>query len=518
MTEIQIYDTTLRDGTQGEEIAFSLEDKLAIAQKLDEFGVDFIEGGWPMSNPKDEAFFALARKLSLKHARLVAFGSTRKAANKAQEDPNLLALVQAGTPVVTVFGKSWSLHVMEVLRVSLEEDLRMIGDSVRFLKSKGKMVIFDAEHFFDGYKENPKFALKTLGAAQEAGADVVVLCDTNGGSLPSEVTMIVIEAKAQMKVPFGIHTHNDSDLAVANALAAVEAGATHVQGTMNGLGERCGNVDLCSVIPNLVLKMKRSCAAAKNLRKLTDVSRFIYEMANLSLRTTQPFVGVSAFAHKAGVHVHAMQKNERTYEHICPEQVGNERRILISELSGSSNVLAKVEKYNLTHDKDLARKIVRQVQDLENEGYQFEAAEASFELLVKKAIGAHKTFFDLEGFSVHVDKREDGQPITWATVKIKVKNQIEMTASDGDGPVNALDGALRKALDKHYPSLNEMHLTDYKVRVVNPKAGTAAKVRVIIESADRDGIWGTVGVSENVIEASWRALVDSIEYKLLKEK
>jgi 2-isopropylmalate synthase len=316
----------------------------------------------------------------------------------------------------------------------------------------------------------------------------------------------------------GIHTHNDSDLAVANALAAVDAGATQVQGTINGLGERCGNVDLCSVIPNLVLKKKLSCAAGKNLHKLTELSRYLYETANLSLRTSQPFVGMSAFAHKAGMHVHAVQKNERTYEHISPESVGNERRILISELSGSANVLAKVERRSLTQDKDLARKIVKEVQQLENAGYQFEAAEASFELLVKKITGAHKRFFDLEGFSVHVDKREDGSPITWATVKLKVKGDVEMTASDGDGPVNALDGALRKALEKHYPSLKEMRLTDYKVRVVNPKAGTAAKVRVIIESADREGLWGTVGVSENVIEASYQALVDSIEYKLLKEK
>ncbi len=518
MGDMLIYDTTLRDGMQGENISFSLEDKLAITQKLDEFGIDYIEGGWPVSNPKDEAFFAQAQKLSLKHAQLVAFGSTRKAANKAQDDPNLKALVAAGTSLVAIFGKSWRLHVEEVLHVSPDENLRMVGDSVRFLKSKGKTVIFDAEHFFDGYKDNARYALKAVQTAEEAGADMVVLCDTNGGSLPSEIAQVLSDVRPALRIAIGIHAHNDSDLAVANTLAAVDAGATLVQGTINGLGERCGNVDLCSVIPNLVLKKKLSCAAGKNLRKLTELSRFLYETANLSLRTTQPFVGVSAFAHKAGVHVHAMQKNERTYEHICPETVGNERRILISELSGSSNVLAKVEKHILVHDKELARKIVKQVQDLENEGYQFEAAEASFDLLVKKIIGRHKTFFALEGFSVHVDKRENGAPITWATVKIKVQDNVEMTASDGDGPVNALDGALRKALEKHYPALKEMRLTDYKVRVVNPKAGTAAKVRVIIESADRDSLWGTVGVSENVIEASWQALVDSIEYKLLKEK
>lgn len=520
MADIQIYDTTLRDGAQGQEITFSVEDKLAIVQKLDEFGVDIIEGGWPMPNmdTKDAMFYPLARNLNLKHARLAAFGSTCKHNRKPQDDMHLATVAAAGTPIVTIFGKCWDLHVTKVLQVSLEENLRMIADSVRFLKSKGKMVIFDAEHFFDGFKANPKYALKTITAAQEAGAEVVTLCDTNGGCLPEEIAKIMNEARPALHVKIGIHTHNDSGLAVANTLVAVDCGATQVQGTINGLGERCGNVDLCVVIPNLVLKKKHTCAAAKNLRKLTELSRFIYEVANLSLPTSQPYVGVSAFAHKAGVHADAVRKDERTYEHISPEQVGNERRILISELSGSSTVLAKTEKYNLLHDKETARRIVDKIQALETQGYQFEAAEASFVLLVKKMLGKHKPFFELEGFSVDVDKRQDGQPITWATVKIKVKGQTEMTASDGDGPVNALDRALRKALEKYYPSLKEMRLKDYKVRVVNPSAGTAAKVRVIIESADHEGMWGTVGVSENVIEASYQALVDSIEYKLLKEQ
>lgn len=518
MSKISIYDTTLRDGSQSEGISFSLQDKLAITVKLDDLGVDYIEGGYPIANPKDESYFQEVRSLKLQHAKIASFGSTRRAGKRVEDDKNVNALLLADTPVVTIVGKSWDFQVTDVLKTSLDENLKMVSDTIAYLKSKNREVFFDAEHFFDGYKRNKEYALKVLHAAQSAGSDAIVLCDTNGGSLPGEVADIVREVRKEIKAVLGIHTHNDGDLAVANALAAVDHGVKQVQGTINGFGERCGNADICSVIPNLILKKGYDCLGSEKLKKLTEVSRYVYETANLLLRSNQPFVGTSAFAHKGGLHVNAIQKNKGTYEHISPEVVGNERKILISELSGSSTILAKIEKFNLTHDSELLKSILEEVQNLENEGYQFESAEASFELLVRKRSGRYKTFFDLEGFRVIVEKRENGLPVTEATVKVRVDGIQELSASEGEGPVNALDSALRKALDRFYPTLRDMRLVDYKVRVINPRKGTAAKVRVIIESQDKENIWNTVGVSENLIDASWHALVDSIEYKLLKEQ
>ncbi|MGR3310928.1 MAG: citramalate synthase [Candidatus Brocadiales bacterium] len=533
MDKIVLYDTTLRDGSQGEGVSFSLQDKLGIAIKLDELGIDYIEGGYPLSNPKDESFFMEIKDVRLRHAKIAAFGSTRKANIKTSEDPGVISLIKAETSVITIVAKSWDFHVSNVLRTTLNENLKMVAETIEFLKSKNKEVILDAEHFFDGYKSNPEYALKVIKIGQEAGADTIVLCDTNGGSVPHEIAEIVKKVKDTINSPIGIHAHNDCDLAVANTIAAVEHGVRHVQGTVNGFGERCGNADLCSVIPNLALKPVLSglplsgakganvkglrCLNEKGLKKLTEVSRYVYEVANILPRSNQPFVGKSAFAHKGGLHADAMRKDKASYEHISPEKVGNERRILISELSGSANVLAKIEKYNITHDRKLMKQILKQVQELENKGYQFEAAEASFELLVKKLLGKHRTFFGLEGFSTTVERRENGTTNTIATVKIKVDGVEELTASEGDGPVNALDGALRKALERFYPSIREMQLVDYKVRVIESQRGTAAKVRVIIQSRDHQDIWSTVGVSENIVDASWQALVDSIEYKLLKD-
>jgi len=518
MERLLIYDTTLRDGAQTEGIWFSLEDKIAIALKLDELGIDYIEGGFPGSNPKDAEFFKAIRSRTLRHARIAAFGMTRRSGSKAASDPGIKALIESGAPVITIVGKSWDLHVREVLKTSRAENITMISETIKFLKSKKKTVFFDAEHFFDGYIGNPTFALETLKAAEAAGADQIILCDTNGGRLPEEIAKITKIALASVSVPVGIHAHNDSDLAVANTIAAVEAGALQVQGTLNGYGERCGNARLSSVMAVLALKMKRKFAAAENLRKLTEISRFVDEVANLNPEGTKAFVGPSAFAHKGGMHVDAVRKNPRTYEHIKPEVVGNERRILVSELSGASNVLAKTLKYNIAHDRTTMRKIVNEVARLENEGYQFEAAEASFDLLVRKILGRHKRFFNLKGFRVMVEKDREGNPVTEATIKVEVEGKEEHTAAEGDGPVNALDNALRKALEKFYPSLRDVHLVDYKVRIVNPRAGTAAKVRVVIQSRDREEFWATVGVSENIIEASWLALVDSVEFKLLKDE
>lgn len=515
--KVEIYDTTLRDGSQAEYISFSVEDKLRIARKLDELGVHYIEGGFAGSNPKDMEFFERAKKLKLKNARIVAFGSTRRASASAAEDENIKALLKAGTDVVCVFGKSWDLHVREALNISLEQNLELIRDSVRYLRGKGKEVIYDAEHFFDAYKSNPRYAMKTITTAQDAGASCIVLCDTNGGTMPSEVQETMQAVREKIDAKLGIHAHNDSDVAVANSIIAVRMGATHVQGTINGYGERCGNANLCSIIPNLKLKLGISCISDAHLKKLTEVSHFVSEIANLAPQNNLPYVGSSAFAHKGGIHVSAVQKNPKTYEHVAPQLVGNSRRILISELSGRSSVLLKAEEYGLPVKKEETHKILALLKDLEKQGYQFEGAEASFELLVKKAMGLYKPSFQFEGFRVTVDRMADDRIIAEATVKLRVDGKCEHTAAEGNGPVNALDNALRKALEKFYPVLKEMHLTDYKVRVLNERSGTAAKVRVLIQSSDDKDSWGTIGVSENIIEASWLALVDSIEYKLMKE-
>ncbi len=520
MRRIKLYDTTLRDGTQAEEIAFSAEDKVRIAEKLDELGIDYIEGGWPGSNPKDMEFFERIGKVKLSTAKIAAFGSTRRAGNKPEDDPNLKALVESGAPVVTIFGKTWDLHVTKALRVSLEENLAMIHSSVSYLKERTEEVFYDAEHFFDGFKANPEYALNTLSAAAEAGADCIILCDTNGGSLPEEVKMAIARVKETVDVPLGIHTHNDAELAVANTLAAVELGVNHIQGTINGIGERCGNANLCSIIPNLRLKMGLDCISDEQLMRIREVSRFIVELANLPHNKHQPYVGNSAFAHKGGVHVDAVLKESETYEHIRPERVGNHQRILVSDLSGRANVLFKAKAFGLDIDsKDPAvKKILERIKDLENRGFQYEGADASFELLMRKAKGEERKFFHLIGFRVIDEKRkEDEPPHTEATIMIEVGGNVEHTAATGTGPVNALDNALRKALEKFYPALKEVRLIDFKVRVLAAGEGTSAAVRVLIESGDGVDKWGTVGVSDNVIEASWQALVDSIGYKLLKE-
>ena len=515
MSSIAIYDTTLRDGMQAEGVSFSLEDKLSIAKCLDNLGVHYIEGGYAASNPKEMQFFERVAELGLTHSKITAFGSTRRADRTVEDDASLGSILACKAPAATLVGKTWDLHVTTVLGCSLDDNLTICADSIRYLKQKGLEAIFDAEHFFDGYKENPEYALKVLAAAAEAGADALVLCDTNGGSLPEQVFEITqAVCKAFGSVTVGIHTHNDVDCATASSLAAVRAGARHVQGTINGMGERCGNANLCAVVPNLTLKLGLEALPAEKVRSLTEVSRFVFEVANLLPVMNLPYVGESAFAHKAGLHVDALRKSKRTYEHIDPSLVGNERRFLISELSGKSNILAELEKAKISDDKALARKVLARVQDLENEGYQFEAANASFDLLVKKVMGTFRPSFELIKYHVNVEKRKSGEMVTEATVKLRVGDEVEHVVGEGDGPVNALDAALRKSLEIFYPSIRDVQLFDYKVRVVNAKEGTAARVRVVIESRDKQAIWGTVGVSENVIEASWLALVDSVEYKL----
>ncbi len=517
MTTIKLYDTTLRDGTQAEDISFLVEDKIRIARKLDELGIHYIEGGWPGSNPKDVAFFKEIKKENLARAKIAAFGSTRRAKTTPDKDNNIRTLVHAETDVVTIFGKTWDFHVREALRISLEENLELIFDSLEYLKARVPEVFYDAEHFFDGYKADPQYAVKTLLAAEEAKVDCIVLCDTNGGTLPFELAEIIREVKKKIKTPLGIHTHNDSGCAVANSLHAVHEGVVHVQGTINGFGERSGNANLCSIIPALKLKMKRDCVTDEQLKKLTDLSRFVYELVNLSPNKHQPYVGASAFAHKGGVHVSAIQRHPETYEHIRPELVGNATRVLVSDLSGRSNILAKAEEFHINLDsKDpVTMEILDNIKEMENRGYQFEGAEASFELLMKRALGTHKKFFSVTGFRVIDEKRQDDdKPISEATIMVKVGGKVEHTAAEGNGPVNALDNALRKALEKFYPRLRDVRLLDYKVRVLSGAHGTGAQTRVLIESGDKEKRWGTVGVSDNIIEASYQALVDSIEYKL----
>lgn len=517
MSRIQIYDTTLRDGSQGEGVNFSLQDKLLITQKLDDLGVDFVEGGYPLSNPKDAEYFARVADLPLQHAKICAFGMTRRKGCVPEDDIGMCALRDAKTPIVTIVGKTWDLHVFEVLHISEEENLAMIRDSVGFLRAEGREVFYDAEHFFDGFRANAEFALKTVLAAQNAGASTIILCDTNGGRLPEDIAAAVDAVRRELKVPVGIHVHNDGELAVANSLMAVDHGAIQVQGTINGIGERCGNADLISVIGNLALKKGYDVLKSGGLGHLTELSRYVYEIANMNFRNGQAFVGASAFAHKGGMHVHAVNRLSASYEHIPPESVGNQRRILVSELSGRSNIIAKTTKYQINDDNALMTKILERVQDLENEGYQFEAAEASFDLLVRKEAGAYTPKFERLHYRVNVETTAGQGTITEATIKLKVNDQSEHVVAEGDGPVNALDNALRKALSAAYPNLTEMQLVDYKVRVINSAEGTAARVRVVIESRDHTDVWSTVGVSENVIEASWLALVDSVEYKLYKD-
>ncbi len=519
MRRIQMYDTTLRDGSQGEGVNFSLQDKLLITERLDSLGFDFVEGGFPASNEKDTQYFARVQELNLKHVKVCAFGMTRRRGVRPEDDPGVRSLVSANTSVITLVGKTSAFHVTEVLRVSLEENLAMIAETIRYLRDAGREVIYDAEHFFDGWKLDSDYALRTVKAAAEAGAGTIVMCDTNGGTMPEEIAAITREAVAALPVPVGIHCHNDCELAVANSLAAVDAGASQVQGTINGLGERCGNVDLISVGANLAVKKKGyEVLQPGAVEHLTELSRFIYETANLRLRSSQPFVGQSAFAHKGGMHVHAVARAASSYEHIAPELVGNERRILVSELSGRSNIKAVVGDKVAGEDPQLMDRILARVVELESQGYQFEAAQGSFDLLAKKVAGTYRSHFERMHFRVNVEADAPDNVVTEATVKLGIDGQVRHEVAEGDGPVNALDAALRKALQAHFPNLAEMHLVDYKVRVINSEAGTAAGVRVVIESRDEDEVWGTVGVSENVIEASWIALVDSIEYKLCKDE
>lgn len=515
--KIQIFDTTLRDGTQGEKVSFSAEDKLRIADRLDRFGVDYIEGGWPGSNPKDMEFFERIKDHKFSHSKVVAFGSTRRHRFSPNEDPNLKALIEADTPAVTIFGKTWLLHVKEALRIKPEENLDLISSSVKFLKKHGKEVIYDAEHFFDGYKEDAEYAVQTLLAAESAGADVVVLCDTNGGTLPADVSRIVSEVRKQISTVLGIHAHNDGELAVANTMAAVEAGCRHVQGTINGYGERCGNVNLCSAIPNLQLKMGYDCVPKDKLKTLVSLSRFVSEVANLNPDNKLPYVGKSAFAHKGGIHVSAVMKNAQTYEHIEPGIIGNQRRVLVSDLSGKSNIQYKSEELGMDLERyeEKVPAIVEKLKELENRGFQFEAAEASFELLVKQMTEPRKEFFTLEGFRVIVEKNAKGESRSEATIRLNCNGHIEHSAAEGNGPVHALDRALRKALKKFFPEITDVQLQDFKVRVLNEKDGTGAGVRVLIDSGKSGASWSTVGVSQNIIDASWQALSDSMNYFLL---
>ncbi len=513
---VKIYDTTLRDGTQGEGVAFSMEDKVRIVRRLDDLGVHYIEGGWPGSNPKDARFFQRMVDVPLRRAKLAAFGSTRRPGVAPAADPNLKALVDARTAVATIYGKSWDFQVTEALNTSLEENLAMIADSVAFLKPRFEEVVYDAEHFFDGFKRNPEYALASLRAAELAGADVLVLCDTNGGTLPHEVVEIVRRVKGSVRAPLGIHVHNDAECAVANSIAAVVEGVDHVQGTINGYGERCGNANLVSIIPSVMLKLGLAALPPECLAELREVSRFVSELANRPPWQHQPYVGDSAFAHKGGMHVSAVTKHPETYEHVNPELIGNHRRVLVSELAGQSNVLWKAAQWGIDLDKNTpeTRQILQTLKELEDQGFEFEGAEASFELLMEKARGAHRPHFGLEGWTVVVNRRGEVPAVSEATIKLHVNGIEEHTAAEGNGPVSALDNALRKALEQFYPSLKTMSLRDYKCRILEQTLGTSAKTRVLITSGDDRETWGTVGVGHNIIEASWQALVDSIEYKL----
>lgn len=520
MGQVFLYDTTLRDGTQGEGVSLSVEDKLKLAKKLDELGVHYIEGGWPGSNPKDMNFFTLAKELQLKHAKVTAFGSTRRIGVKASEDQNLQRIIESGVEAVAIFGKTWEFQVTHALQTTLEENLRMIYDSVRFLKNEGLEVIFDAEHFFDGYKSNPDYALSAIKTAEEAGADCVTLCDTNGGSLPHEVYEIVKRVVQEVTIQVGIHCHNDGEVAVANSIAAVQAGACHVQGTMNGYGERCGNANLISVIPNLQLKLGYDCIQPDQMKQLTSVSKYFHEIANQTPQSNQPFVGKSAFAHKGGMHVSAVLKHPETYEHLNPVELGNQRRVLVSELSGQSNVLFKAKEWNIDLNKNnpATKQIIEEIKEKEHQGYQYEAAEASFELLVKKGLGQWDEFFKVNHFKLFIENNGGDHFKTEAVVKVCINGEEVLTVAEGNGPVNALDHALRKGIMQFFPIIQKMYLSDYKVRVLDETNATASKVRVLIESSDGQEKWSTTGVSGNVIEASWFALIDSVRYYLQKQQ
>jgi 2-isopropylmalate synthase len=515
--KIQTFDTTLRDGTQGESVSFSADDKLLIAQKLDELGIDYIEGGWPGSNPKDKAFFERAKDLRLAHARLTAFGSTRLAKNSIEDDPNVRELIAAETPVVSIFGKTWDFHVRRALGITEEENLDLIADTVRYLKAHGREVVYDAEHFFDGYLANPTYALKTLEAAQKAGADVLCMCDTNGGTMPMQVAEIVAAVRSRFDGVLGMHAHNDSELAVANTLVAVEAGATHVQGCINGYGERCGNANLCSILANLELKLGHMTVGPDNLKNLTGVAHFVAEMANLPLRSEQAFVGPSAFAHKGGIHVSAVMKDAATYEHIQPETVGNRQRVLLSDLSGRGNVTYKLKQLGLKDDlpETARREILERIKQMEHQGYDFEAAEGTFELLVREAM--EPNFHPFEVVSYEVSTKLKGEDtVTSASVMLRVGEAVHSATATGNGPVHALDVCLRQCLAPVYPAITDVRLTDYKVRVLGAKGGTESKVRVLVEWSDHQRSWVTSGISDNVIDASWRALVDALRLELMR--
>jgi len=517
---IQIYDTTLRDGTQGESVAFTVQDKLRVARKLDDFGISYIEGGWPGSNDKDAEFFSRAASQTWHTAKIAAFGSTAHPGNPPDSDPNLQALLNAATPVVTIFGKSWDFHVTTALRIPLNRNCELIKASVSYIKSKGREVVYDAEHFFDGFSANPEYALQTLRAAEEGGAEILVLCDTNGGSLPAHIQNAIRRVQSAVKLPLGIHCHNDSELAVANTLAAVECGIVQVQGTMNGYGERCGNANLCSIIPNLEIKMGHSVIGPERLKRLTSTSRFISQIANLPHRKDLPFVGESAFAHKGGVHVSAVIRDAATYEHVTPERVGNARRVLVSELSGKSNLLFKAREMNLkiSENEEKLRPALNRIKKLENQGYEFEAAEASVRVLLETALNGEKEFFTIDNFRVVTNMHRSGEVTSEATVKIRVGDRFVHTVAEGDGPVHALDKALHAALNQFFKSLHCLQLTDYKVRVLEGSQGTGSKVRVHIQQTDGEESWTTVGVSEDILEASYHALADGVRYKLLKDQ
>ncbi len=515
--KVELYDTTLRDGTQAEGVSLSVEDKLKITVKLDELGMQYIEGGWPGSNPKDVEYFARVKEVPLKNALICAFSYTGRAGLRVDEDTNLAMLLDAQTPIVTIVGKTWDLHVREVLRVSSDQNLKMIEDTIAYLCRQGRRVIYDAEHFFDGYRANPAYAMRTLEAAANGGAETIVLCDTNGGSLPWDIEEMTRTVGRNVSMPLGIHAHNDSELAVANSLAAVRGGAMQVQGTINGYGERVGNANLISVAADLKLKMGVDCLTSEQLRNLTDVARFVSEVANMAPDNRQPFAGLSAFAHKGGIHADATVKCRESYQHIDPEQVGNQTRVLVSELSGKGNVLFKVDELNLgvSLSKDEARQVVKQIKELESQGFVFEGAEGSVELLVRRNRPDYKPPFELIDFMVVVEHRQGRGILAEATVKVRVGDEIKHTAADGNGPVNALDAALRKALLRFYPQLSDVHLEDYKVRILDGDAATGARTRVLVDSTNGHRRWSTVGSSTNIIEASWQALRDSFEYALL---